>query len=226
MRMRSLLPAPARRLARQYHQWLSFQRVLGRSNDRLEKGELPASEVSALSYGWGNEGFSAEDIFLHAVVRHAAVATAPVLECGSGLSTILLAIATRQARIPVWSLESHEGWAGRVRRWLPKGSANTTVQIAPLKSYGAYDWYTPDFSSMPTLFSLVVCDGPPGETRGGRYGLVPVMRKYLAPGCVILLDDANRDAERTVAERWARELGASLTIEGTGHAFAKLTLPS
>ena len=101
MRMRSLLPAPARRLARQYHQWLSFQRALSRSNDRLEKGELPASEVSALSYGWGNEGFSAEDIFLQAVVRHAAVSTAPVLECGSGLSTILLAIA-RSLRVIGW----------------------------------------------------------------------------------------------------------------------------
>ena len=62
---------------------------------------------------------------------------------------------------------------------------------------------------------------------GGRYGLVPVMRERFAPGCVILLDDAQRTAERMIAERWARELGASLALEGDDdRAFAVLTLPS
>jgi hypothetical protein len=45
-----------------------------------------------------------------------------------------------------------------------------------------------------------VCDGPKGTTRGGRYGLAPVMKDRLAPGCIVLLDDTSREAERAIIE--------------------------
>ena len=61
---------------------------------------------------------------------------------------------------------------------------------------------------MPRSFSLVICDGPPSRTLGGRYGLVPVMRTRLKAGCVILLDDAEREHERQIARLWQTELGA------------------
>jgi hypothetical protein len=221
------MPAPARRLIREYHRRLSFRRALARSADAIANGELPAEQVGALSYGWGNEGFSAETAFLSAVVRRAASASGPILECGSGLSTVLLSIATRGTRREVWSLENNPQWAERVRKALREVRANGTyVESAPLKNYGEFDWYEPDFARLPRDFSLVVCDGPPGETHGGRYGLVPVMRDYLAPGCVILVDDAERDAERSIAERWARELDATLVIEGRERGLGVLTLPS
>ena len=198
-----------------------------RSAERVAAGELPATEIGALSYGWGNEGFSADNAFLTAVVRHASRTPGPILECGTGLSTILLSVATRSRRTTVLSLENDPWWARRVRRWLrQQGARSSIVECAPLKSYGTFDWYDPDLTRMPGLFSLVVCDGPPGATPGGRYGLVPVMRDYLAPGCVILLDDAQRDGERTIAQRWANELGATLEVEGQERAFAILTLRS
>ena len=224
MNVRAFVPVAARRAARRYHRWLSFRRALGRSVDRLEQGELPATEFAALSYGWGNEGFSAEDNFLTEAVRQAARASGPILECGSGLST-LLAIATKKRATPVISLEHYAEWANRVRGWMPPTDGRATVHDTPLRNYGDFDWYSPDLDALPRTFSLVICDGPPGDTRGGRYGLVPVMRERLAPGCVILLDDANREAERETAVRWARELGASLSFEGDGHAFATLVLP-
>jgi hypothetical protein len=200
-----------------------------RSSTRLAAGELPPAEIGALSYGWGNEGFSAENAFLTAVVRHASRSTGPILECGSGLSTVLMAVATRSRQTPMVSLENDRMWAERVRRELAQqGARASAVEFAPLRDYGnGYLWYDADLSRMPGRFSLVVCDGPPGDTLGGRYGLVPVMREHFAPGCVILLDDAQRDAERTIAERWARELGASLALEGDDdRAFAVLALPS
>lgn len=228
MKARALVPAPARRLARQYHRWLAFQGAISRSADRVAAGELPASEVGALTYGWGNEGFSAENGFLTAAVRHAASTSGPILECGSGLSTVLLSIATRSRRTLTVSLESDAGWAKRVERAIRQhGGQSTIVQRAPLRYYAPDRmWYDADFNRMPATFSLVVCDGPPGDTPGGRYGLVPLMRDRLAPGCVILLDDVNREPERAIAERWADELSASLVIEGDGHAIATLTLPS
>ena len=221
------MPAPARRLIREYHRRLSFRRALARSADAIAIGELPADQFAALSYGWGNEGFSAETGFLSAVVRRAAAVSGPILECGSGLSTVLLSIATRETRGEVWSLENDAHWAERVRKALREERAKASyVENAPLKNYGEFDWYSPDFARLPRQFSLVVCDGPPGDTHGGRSGLVPVMREYLAPGCVILIDDAERYAERTMAERWARELNAKLVVEGRDRELAVLTLPS
>ena len=52
------------------------------------------------------------------------------------------------------------------------------------------------------------------------------MRSHFAPGCIILLDDAQRLAERATAERWTRELDATLVIEGRERGVAVLTLPA
>ena len=74
--------------------------------------------------------------------------------------------------------------------------------LAPLRSYGEYQWYTPPRDAMPGRFSLVICEGPPGHTPGGRYGLLPVMHDRLAPGTVILLDDAARESEAQMLLKW------------------------
>jgi hypothetical protein len=77
---------------------------------------------------------------------------------------------------------------------------------------------------MPGVFDLVICDGPPGTTKGGRYGLVPIMRERLKPGCAILLDDAGREQERAIADRWKTELGASFEICGSSKPYIKMTI--
>jgi hypothetical protein len=79
---------------------------------------------------------------------------------------------------------------------------------------------------MPGRFALVVCDGPPYDTKGGRYGLVPRMRERLQPGCVILLDDAYREQERAIARRWKAELGASFTILGATKPYIEMVVRS
>ena len=39
---------------------------------------------------------------------------------------------------------------------------------------------------MPDNFSLVICGGPPGSTRGGRAVLLSVMGANLAADCIVL----------------------------------------
>jgi hypothetical protein len=73
-------------------------------------------------------------------------------------------------------------------------------------------------------FALVVCDGPPGSTKGGRFGLVPIMRERLEPGCVILLDDASREQELAIARRWEAEIGASFEILDCTKPYIKMTV--
>ena len=41
------------------------------------------------------------------------------------------------------------------------------------------------------------------DTRGGRFGLVPVLVQRFARDGVILLDDFGREPEKEIADRWA-----------------------
>ena len=83
----------------------------------------------------------------------------------------------------------------------------------------------PPLAEMPGQFAMVVCDGPPGTTPGGRYGLLPVMGSSLAPGCQILLDDAAREDEKIIAARWAAHLGTEFVFHGTVKPYAELIVP-
>jgi hypothetical protein len=116
-------------------------------------------------------------------------------------------------------------WATRVTDTLAAlGIDSVDLCRADLKRYDGFHWYEPPLERMPS-FALVVCDGPPGRTPGGRYGLLPVMRAHLEPGCVILLDDTQRDEERRIAHRWAEELGSVVEFSSEGRSFATLAPP-
>jgi hypothetical protein len=175
------------------------------------------SRSTALPYlrtVWGNLGFTANASYLRAVLDYAEAMPGQIIECGSGLTTLLLALIAPGA---VWSLEHTEEWQRHVqtRLWLAGAKAN--VLPAPLTSYGPFHWYeVPD--ALPPEFRLVVCDGPPGTTRGGRYGLLPLLGNRLARGSVILLDDAQRPDEQLVLKRWEKEAGWRYTIKANGAA--------
>src|SRR5262249_48331314 len=93
-----------------------------------------------------------------------------------------------------------------------------------LRDYGEFSWYDPSFENMPDRFSLVICDGPPGTTKGGRYGLGAVMKHTFSPGCVILLDDTGRQQEFETARRWEVELNAPIEEIGTEKPYIKMTV--
>jgi hypothetical protein len=77
---------------------------------------------------------------------------------------------------------------------------------------------------MPEVFRLVVCDGPPEETPGGRYGLLPVMGARLGAGTSILLHDAGRESERGAVRRWQEQRDLSVELRDTaGRVFAVVT---
>lgn len=181
--------------------------------------------LTDLIYGWGNEAWSAQDEYLAGCLQHALTARGPILECGSGLSTILVgAIATKRGRSH-WALEHRPEWAAKVQRCLKRYRLDRVVLCTdPLSDHGSYCWYDAPLAAMPDSFSLVICDGPPAGTKGGRYGLVPIMQERLGPGCVILLDDAGRDEERAAARRWQAELGAGLQVRGSSKPYFEVTV--
>ena len=74
----------------------------------------------------------------------------------------------------------------------------------------------PRWYKMPRDFALVVADGPPGDVKGGRFGLLPLLREHFAPGAVVLLDDAERPKERDVLAKWASEFGLAYRTQARG----------
>jgi len=100
--------------------------------------------------------------------------------------------------------------------------ASIELCVTPIRSYEAFDWYSLDGVAPPTNIGFVVCDGPPGGTRGGRYGLGPLMRPYMAPGCILLIDDTQRQHETEIVQRWCAELEASVVHEGATYTVLKV----
>lgn len=162
---------------------------------------------------------SAHHEYLAAVAAAARETNGPILECGSGLTTLLLGDVARSTGSPVWTLEEDPRWARRVRASLRLLRLPGRVVTAPLRDYGDFDWYDVDALELPTV-SLVVCDGPVGDTRGGRYGLVPVLGERLGSRCLVLLDDAGREGERAVLRRWSSERGLRYELRGRRKKYA------
>lgn len=223
---RKVLPASMRRPLSRAHRRFVFRQAM-RSFLRAPAASVtPRNQVlHELIYGWGNESWSAMDEYLVACIQNALVTKGPILECGSGLSSLVVGAIAKQQGVEHWVLEHSPEWAAKVQAHLDRyGIDSARVCVAPLKNYGEFDWYDPPVDSLPASFGLVICDGPPYWNKGGRFGLVPVLRSRLTAECVILLDDAARVQERTIANRWATELGASYETLGTAKPYMKLTV--
>lgn len=215
-RLARLVPLSGARAVKRLVRRARLHRAVVRAA-RLEPGRVPDRRLlRELRAGWGNRDWAAPLDYLEEVARQAAATRDPILECGSGLTTLLLGLVAARRGIEVWSLEHDPAWHARVARALDlPGMGTVHLHLAPLRDYGAFAWYEPPLAQMPSSFALVVCDGPPEGTRGGRYGLMPVIGERLAPGAVVLLDDAEREGERGVVRRWDVEGAATGSIRET-----------
>lgn len=152
---------------------------------------------------WNNSA-AADTSYLLTVIERAREAQGPILECGSGLTTLAMAIYAKQ---PVLSLESDAGWHRRLvaeMGWL--GLSGPEVIHAPLREFEGFAWY--DAPSLPDGIALVVCDGPPRRGKpGGRVGLLPVAGEHLATEAEILVDADTQVAEGEALEVWRSEYG-------------------
>jgi methyltransferase family protein len=140
-----------------------------------------------------------------------------VLELGSGLSTICLAQYMRELhgdsdRVRVISLEQDRNVVERtVERLKALGTVRNvklfhapvvpqTLEGAVSTCYSLPEEFLRLMDSLRPDFAVI--DGPAAE--GGRFGTLPLVRPYLSPNTRFYLDDALRDSEIDIAERWSR----------------------
>jgi Methyltransferase domain len=194
---------------------------------RLRAGRVPdASLMQRLVRGWGNEAWSAGTPLLMAALHWLPRSHGPVLECGSGLTTLVMASAAVLMNRRVISLEHDASWAERVQRALPSRLQTTVdLNVTPIRSYPDFDWYDIEPASPPRDIGFVMCDGPPGKTRGGRYGLSQVLGSRLAPGCLVLVDDTQRPAEDEIVRRWCSELDGSVVHRASTYTVLSVGRP-
>lgn len=163
--------------------------------------------------------------YLKHISCKAASTEGNVLECGSGLSTLLLALTAARRFREVHSFEHDPVNQKRLQELLDRYRLHhVRVHHTPIRSYGGFDWYDIPDLKLSSCFDLVVCDGPARHlTDSGRYGLFPVMRERLDEQAVVLMDDSHRSIDRTVIRRWRNEHDIHVRQFGRFLQFAEIT---
>ena len=209
------------------HGWrLGGDPTLDELLERCVPGARPPASLRGLVEWWPSD-WAAGPGFLATLLAALAEGDGPVLECGSGLTTLVAATATAGSGRDLWVLEHDPYWFGLVDGLCARrGLGHVRRWRTPLVDVGGADWYDLDRvrDPLPDRFGLVVCDGPPGTTRGGRSGLFRVLTERLR-GAVVLLDDAHRPGEAALVAALAAA-GATVEEITDGEArIARLRLP-
>lgn len=135
-----------------------------------------------------------------------------ILECGSGTSTVWLAMALRRnGSGRLISVDHDPDYTARTRQMLERHGLSdwAEVRCCPLvetaTSRGGFRWYDLDPESLDTL-DLLVVDGPPGATGPhARYPAMPVLGDRLARSATVVLDDTGRREEQEVLGYWLED---------------------
>ena len=181
--------------------------------------------VARLRGVWGNDSFSADLGFLDEVVQRVLTTRGPYLDCGSGISTVILGALTTGSADTVWSLEQDEQWYQEMREWLEVLNLDSVqLLLAPLRIHGNVAWYSFEHPRFPSAFPLVICDGPsvrrsqwPDEVhRSWRAGVVPELRRRGVSFGTIILDDASDERCAGLIDTW-RASGLHVATVETSH---------
>ncbi len=158
-------------------------------------------------------GWAASPDLLYLLARHAKT-TKPqvVFECGSGVSTIVLARCMQQnGSGHVYTLDHDPQFAEETRRRLAEHGLSDwgSVVDAPLveHSIGAekYQWY--DCQGLPeSSVDMLVVDGPPEKLgSAARYPAGPILFPRLSEGASVFADDLITATMQRNLARWESE---------------------
>lgn len=178
---------------------------------KLKAGIETEDEYNEIAKIYGNN-FAADPGMLALVTGVARKCQGPIIETGSGLSSVVMgAVSGGQ----VYSLEHLQQYASRTVSMLEDaGVSNVGVCYAPLKDF----WYDIDKFELPEKFALGFCDGPP-RVYESRFEFF----RKLAPRCsAIVVDDIKTDNNYARAvNSWATDNGRHMQVLGRGALILK-----
>jgi predicted O-methyltransferase YrrM len=127
-----------------------------------------------------------------------------ILECGSGVSTVLLARLLRErGRGVLTSLEHDLHWATLIREQLEQEHLEQIARIVHAPLEGDPPWYRLD--EAPDEIDLLIVDGPPAFEPGHSARRVPALPRFdnsLVHDAAVILDDLDRPGEQETVMTW------------------------
>ncbi|MGX7678963.1 class I SAM-dependent methyltransferase [Jatrophihabitans sp. DSM 45814] len=142
-----------------------------------------------------------------------------IVECGSGVSTVVLARLLRQlgGSATIVALEHDADWARLVTELLQRESLDGVAQVIHAPLTGQPLWY--DRTALVQIrdqIDLLVVDGPPAYAVGHGLRRAPALSAFdpkLAPAATVVLDDVDRPGEREVLIEWESSTSWRFSID-------------
>lgn len=139
---------------------------------------------------------------LKAAYEMARRARGDVLECGSGLSTLVMGLALAGTGRRLYALEHDLHWLRQTGTWLERyGLANVVLIHAPLTPYEGGDWYAIGPSDLPPGIDAVLVDGPP-RSLSNRKLVFSHLADMMQTASSWLIDDC-QPSDRAQVGEWA-----------------------
>jgi predicted O-methyltransferase YrrM len=170
-------------------------------------GVLPASDVLPATRGWA----ASPDLLVVLVDLVITGRPSLVVECGSGASTLWLALAIRRFEIDgrIIALDHDPVFGGKTRDLLARHGVGDLAEVrdAPLETFSldgeTYSWYARKAWEDLTGIDLLFVDGPPATTgHQARYPALPLLAGSLSPAATVALDDLVVPDMQKVLRRW------------------------
>jgi len=168
---------------------------------------LPASDVLPATRGWA----ASPDLLVELVDLVITGRPSLVVECGSGASTLWLALAMRRFGIDgrIIALDHEPDFAGKTRDFLARHDVSDLAEVrdAPLESFSldgeTYSWYARQAWEDLAGIDLLFVDGPPATTgHEARYPALPLLNGALSPVATVVADDLVVPDMQKVLGRW------------------------
>jgi predicted O-methyltransferase YrrM len=168
---------------------------------------VPAGDVLPATRGWA----ASPDLLLTLVDLVVTERPSLIVECGSGASTLWLALAMRRFGIDgrIIALDHDPVFCRRTRDFLARHDVLDLAEVrdAPLESFNldgdTYSWYSRQAWEDLAGIDLLFVDGPPAATgQQARYPALPLLSKSLSPVATIVLDDLVVPDMQAVLRLW------------------------
>jgi predicted O-methyltransferase YrrM len=140
-----------------------------------------------------------------------SVRPAVVVECGSGVSSVVIARCLQLNGVGrLISLEHNENYAKNTDAELRRheiAEFATTIS-RPLREYQLngrqWTWYS--IEGLPDSIDMLIVDGPPASIgENARYPAGPLLFERLKVGGTVFLDDMIREDEKGIYRMWQRD---------------------
>lgn len=183
--------------------------LLYRSIERLKSGDEHPSVFNDIYVGLGNH-WAATPELIACAYHYAKKYKGNILETGSGLTTLVMAIANPN----VYSLEHDFEYLKKTQKLLQNHGLTSHLKYCPIKQYDGFSWYQE--TDLPESFDFVLCDGP--NRKFGRAGLFKILGDRIKG--TVLMDDAGDHNQLILLEEWSATKGRKIKTLGDDRLFA------